>query len=169
MDGLLSQAELEALNTRIAANADKLIARTQKKLYTFTERVSGKQPASFQNIIKPEIGGVMYEEDDKWPLWLDDPVSGVSRLDWGGSLPLSKKKILQCFSQLDTINASAISHLLLVEKRQAQRYYKACELLHERLVDNWCNDEVRWLHYPETFIYPRSENVRDITEIDKEE
>lgn len=170
---MLNAEELEALNSRISANADKMIAIREKSLYTFKETEAGRKPASFSNCIQPEIQEIRYIDEDSWPLWVDDPVSGVSRLDWyrrgSHNTPLSSKKIMQCFACLDVINASTISHLLNLGERQARVYMKACELLHERLIDGWCNDAVRYMKYPAVFIYPKDEKLlTDLKEIEYE-
>ncbi|ATW58273.1 hypothetical protein CNR37_00066 [Pseudomonas phage ventosus] len=167
---MLSPEELAELDQRIGANADRLVSRVTRKLYSFSEGSAGPKPASFVNCIQPEMNDVVYEDDDSWPLWVDDAVSGVARLDWYGpreeQVPLSKKKIVQCFALLETINTSTISHLLKIERRQAARYFKACELLHEKLVDNFCDDSVRSMRYPAVFIYPRE--MQQITDIKEE-
>lgn len=158
---MLTVEELAALDARISANATKLIDRREKSLYNFTPSEAGRKPASFVNCILPEIQQVRYLEEDSWPLWVDDCVSGVAGLDWyrvgDRSVPLSKANILKCFACLDEVNASTISHLLNIGKRQAQRYMKACELLHERLIDNFCTDGVRLMKYPAVFVYPKEQ------------
>jgi len=171
---MLSVEELVVLNSRISANADKVIAIREKSLYSFKSVTeAGRKPASFQNCIQPEIQEIRYVDEDSWPLWVDDVVSGVSRLDWyrigERSVPLSKADILKCFACLEEINASTISHLLNVGKRQAQRYMKACELSHERLIDGYCDDDVRLMKYPAVFIYPKDEKLlTDLKEIENE-
>lgn len=167
---MLSPEELAALDERIGANADKMISRVTRKLYSFSEGSAGPKPASFINCIQPEIAELVYEDDESWPLWLDDAVAGVTRLDWYGpredQRPLSTKKVVQCFALLEVINTSTISHLLKLERRQAARYFKACELLHEMLIDNFCDDSVRSMRYPAVFIYPRE--MQQITDIGEE-
>lgn len=159
---MMTVEELAALDARLSANADKLIAKREKSLYNFKPIKAGRKPASFCNCILPEIQEIRYIDEESWPLWVDDALSGVSRLDWyrvgERSVPLSKAKILQCFACLEEINGSTISHLLNVGKVQASRYMKACELLHQRLIDNFCDDSIRSMRYPAVFIYPR-ENV----------
>lgn len=155
---MLSPEELRLLDARIRANADRAIKKATSDLYTY-KGGAGPKPASFSNCVQPEMLEVLYNDEERWPLWVDDIVSGVARLDWYGEreqqVPLSKKKIVQCFALLDTIDASKISHLLKTGKRMAQRYYKACELLHQKLIDGYCDNAVHSLHYPEVFIYPR--------------
>lgn len=159
---MMTVEELAALDARLSANADKLIAKREKSLYNFTPIKAGRKPASFCNCILPEVQEIRYMDEDSWPLWVDDLVMGVARLDWYDrterSRPLSTKSIMQCFACLEEINGSTISHLLNIGKRQALRYMKACELLHERLIDSFCDDGVRSMRYPAVFIYPR-ENV----------
>lgn len=158
---MLSPEELRELDSRLGENADKIIRKVTRSLYSFKESKAGRKPAFFHNCVSPEMTEVLYSDEDKWPLWVDDIVSGVSRLDWYGErekqVPLGKKKIVQCFALLELVNASTISHLLKVEKRQATRYYKACELLHQRLIDGYCDYRIHSLHYPEVFIYPQTD------------
>lgn len=166
---LLTPEELAELDGRLGANADRMIRAISKKLYSFSGG-AGPKPASFQNCIQPEMTEVAYNDEDNWPLWFDDPISGVARLDWYGEReeqrPLSTKKIVQCFALLEEINTSTISHLLKVEKRQAARYFKACGILHEKLIDNFCNDGIRLMRYPAVFIYPREDiQITDVEEI----
>ncbi len=155
---MLSQSELALLDARIRANADRVIKTATSDLYTY-KGGAGPKPASFCNCVQPEMLEVLYNDEERWPLWVDDIVSGVARLNWYGpreqQIPLSKKKIVQCFALLDTISASTISHLLKTGKSMALRYYGACELLHQRLIDGYCDNSVYSLHYPEVFIYPR--------------
>ncbi|WYV99130.1 hypothetical protein NoPa_00131 [Pseudomonas phage vB_PpuM-NoPa] len=155
---MLSPEELRLLDARIRANADRVIRNATSDLYTY-KGGAGPKPASFCNCVQPEMTEVLYNDEEKWPLWVDDIVSGVARLDWYGAreqqVPLSKKKIVQCFALLDTISASNISHLLKLGKRMSLYYYKACELLHQKLIDGYCTQSVYSLHYPEVFIYPR--------------
>lgn len=161
---MLSKEELKVLDERISGNADRLIAKVTRSLYTFSDSASRRAPF-FHNCVQPEMSEVLYSDEDNWPLWVDDIVSGVARLDWYGEredqVPLSKKKIVQCFALLELINASTISHLLRMGERQAQRYYKACELLHQRLIDGYCDDDVHSLHYPDVFIYPRLTDLKE--------
>lgn len=163
---MLSPKELKELDQRFGEQADKIISRVTRTLFNYSESEAGRKPAFFHNCVSPEMSEVLYSDEDKWPLWVDDIVSGVARLDWYGprdkQVPLSKKKIVQCFALLELVNTSTISHLLRVEKRQAQRYFKACELLHQRLIDGYCDYRVHSLHYPEVFIYPQTDLKEEI-------
>lgn len=164
---MLTAEQLAALDARLRANADKLIRKAETILYTKKEGKAGRKPAFFFNCVQPECYEVLTESEGKWPLWLDDVLSGVARLDWYGqkerNIPLSAKNMLKCFAMLDRIDAYEISQLLIIGERQAQRYLKACELAHPWLIKGWCDDELRGTHYPETFIYPRA---RDLAQSD---
>jgi hypothetical protein len=72
------------------------------------------------------------EQWDGYPLWLDDVLQGVARLDWyrpkGRSIPLSVKKMVRLLDALPVITTSHVAALLLVEERQASRYVAAISL-----------------------------------------
>lgn len=164
---MLSPSELKALDKRISANADRLIAKTVRTLAPPRKvKGAGRKPASFVNIILPECLDVLYVGEDNWPLWADDILAGISRLDWRNQqhreVPLSARKILQCLAHLETIDTYAISHLIHVDERSAQRYYRACELAHKHMIDSFCGDHMK---YPEVFVFHK-ENV-PLTDIDE--
>lgn len=160
---MLGPAELKELEARIAQSADRIIGRVTKRLVKpRLPNTTGPKPVVIQNCIQPEMLDVLHAGEDYWPLWVDDVLSGVSRLDWyrpgERSVPLSVRNILKCFAYLDMIDVYGISHLLHVGKRQAQYYLKACELCYQKLIDGYCDDSVRSLHYPEVFVYPQEIN-----------
>lgn len=162
---MLTKTELDALNARIAQSADRIIGRVTKKLVPArASHTSGPKPQVICNCVQPEMLDVLHAGEDYWPLWVDDVLSGIARLDWYSvkpsrrDAPLSVRNILKCFAYLDNIDVYGISHLLHLGKRQAQVYMKACELAHKFLIDGFCDDSVRSLHYPEVFIYPRELN-----------
>lgn len=153
---MLNAAELKALDFRIGRNADRLIARGQSVLYTAGAR--GRPQASFSNCVLPEMMEVRMSGEE-WPLWVDDVLAGICRLDWyaqdDDQMPLAMGKMLKIFSSLDIISTEKVSHFLQVGERQARRYFKACQMAHEKLIDGYCETSVNSLTYPETFIYYR--------------
>lgn len=161
---MLTKEQIQTLDRRISSNADKIIKRVTSKLAPKPNpKGLGRPAVSIPNIIQPEMLEVLHEGEDNWPLWVDDVVQGVARLDWyrnGHNVPLSTKNIVRCFAYLETIDAYQISHLLGIGLRQAQVYLKACQLVHERLVDGYCDPRVKSIHYPDVFIYPREPNVQ---------
>ena len=156
---MLTPSELKALDKRIAGNADRLIARTASTLVPARMARKGRKPSSFVNAILPECLDVLYAGEENWPLWADDILAGIARLDWyregDRSIPLSALKILKCLAHLETIDSYSISHLLHIGERQAQRYYIACELAQFHMIRSFCEEHVR---YPEVFIYHK-ENI----------
>lgn len=156
---MLNKAELKALDFRIGRNADRLIAKGQSVLYTASTGARGRPPASFSNCVLPELLDVRMSGGEQWPMWIDDVFAGIVRLDWyaqeDDQMPLSARKLLKIFASLDTISVETISHFLRTGRRQAMRYYKACEMSHQKLIDGYCDDAVQSLTYPETFIYYR--------------
>ena len=152
---MLTPSELKALDKRISGNADRLIAKTVRTL-ALPRKVkgAGRKPASFVNTILPECLDVLYAGEENWPLWADDILAGISRLDWyregGRSIPLSALKILKCLAHLETIDSYSISHLLHIGERQARRYYDACELAQTHMIRSFCEEHMK---YPEVFIY----------------
>ncbi|UPW35822.1 hypothetical protein QE320_gp020 [Pseudomonas phage EM] len=166
---MLTCEEIEELKSRIGANADRLIRKVERGLVPPFDTSRGRKPSFFFNAVQPEMYEVMVELDGDYPLWVDDVLQGVARLDWyrpeERSIPLSAKKLLTIFASLSNINPHTISHLLRVEARQAGRYYRAAEFAHGRLIEGFCKDDLRCMKYPETFVYPRP----DIPQTDQEE
>lgn len=153
---MLNAQELKALDFRIGRNADRIIAKGVSAL--FTAKKGGRPPASFCNCVLPEMMEVRMSGEE-WPLWVDDVLAGITRLDWydqeEDQMPLSMAKMLKIFSSLDIISTETVSHFLQVGERQARRYYKACAMAHQKLIDGYCDESVESLTYPETFIYYR--------------
>lgn len=161
---MLTKAELDALDARMGDNADKLIQRVTRTLVKARPAsATGPKPVVMANVIQQEMLEVLHAGEEKWPLWVDDVLQGVARLEWYGNeraRPLSTRNILKCFAYLDNIDVYGISHLLRVAKRQAQRYMGACQLAQNYLIAGYCDDTVRTMHYPEVFVYPRDPNTQ---------
>lgn len=94
----------------------------------------GRKPIILVNDIKERFTEEWWgrEDLDMWPLWIDDVVSGVARLDWYGDrpnqIPLATTNIIKCFVFLDEISTENIMKLLEYKKSQAKLYLKACQL-----------------------------------------
>lgn len=94
----------------------------------------GRKPNILINDIKEDFWEKWSGKDDfdTWPLWIDDIVSGVARLDWYSErdhhIPLSTTNIIKCFNSLDQISTESVRELLGIGKSQALLYVKACRL-----------------------------------------
>jgi len=64
---------------------------------------------------------------------VNDIVAGVARLDHQSStrhsIPLSKKRLYNILQMMPVINCREVQKMLGVEKRQAQKYVKACKIM----------------------------------------
>lgn len=109
----------------------------------------GRKPSILVNDIKEKLNEVWQGRDDAdtWPLFIDDIVSGVARLDWYGEreqqVPLSTKAIIKCFLCLDLISTQSVSQLLNLGERMARKYSAACRISHPFLKRSMeCSDVV---------------------------
>lgn len=140
---LLSQSELKTLNSRIAANADKLLGRMvqknkdsskpEKSLQQKSTR--GRSPKVITNPFYDIIGGGVYLSE--YPAFAMDIIEGIARLDWhdrpigtgGKSMPLSVRSIVEILEWLPIVTNDAVKALLDLDERHARRYVKAIELI----------------------------------------
>lgn len=144
--------ELEALHQRLKENADKLIERaTQRRI---SHRGTGNRTKRLDNLLQPVFARIDFSKHTPWPLWIDDVLAGVCRLDWyradERSIPLSATNLIQIFSTLPVITVYDISHLLVLGERQARRYMKACELAYPYLERGFMDDDIYLMRYPST-------------------
>jgi len=80
---------------------------------------------------------IMVFMQDKEPgtpgCWVDDIIQGVARLDHQAtkhrSPPMSATRLYAILQTLELINTRELMKMLDVEKRQAQKYVKACQLI----------------------------------------
>lgn len=125
----------------------------------------GRKPNYLHNDIQEDICDAWFGRDDPdtWPLWIDDIVSGVARLDWYGDrqkqIPLSTTSIIRCFLCLDEISTQTVADLLGVQKRQAERYSKACRLCYPYLKRSLEDISIRTMKYPRSSIVCESHGV----------
>jgi hypothetical protein len=138
---LLSPAELSALNARIAANADALIAarvkpnkkpKARKGVAKDSRR--GRPKKSVLNPFYTHIGATT--DWGRYPAFAMDAVAGIARLDWYGErdasagkyMPLSQRDMMVVIESLSLITTDAVGELLCLGERHSQRYVKACEM-----------------------------------------
>lgn len=159
--------EIAALNDALEARTRQLEERhTRLNMVAAKTTTRGRKPRALDN---PMFGVVsLYSDTDGlkhgYPLWIDDVLQGVARLNWyrplGHSIPLSVKRLTRILDSLPTISTASITTLLLLEERQARRYMTAIELampylikgmpeeLKQRRQEEAANDE---LFIPEDF------------------
>ena len=114
----------------------------------------GRKPNILKNDIRKDFCEEWFGRDEPktWPLWIDDIVSGVARLDWYGDrlsqLPLSTMSIIRCFLTLSEISTESVMTLLEVKKSQAKLYVKACSLCYGFFKRSLENESVLKMRYP---------------------
>ncbi|MBA2923355.1 response regulator transcription factor [Pseudomonas sp. P7] len=136
---LLSPAEVEALNARIAANAEQWLAdnapKTRTKAPRKTKSERGRKPKIIVNPFYGFIGYTTYW--GRYPVFAESVIEGVARLDWhdrpigtgGKSMPLSVRNLAVIIESLPVVTNEAVEDLLRLGERHARRYVKAIELI----------------------------------------
>lgn len=126
----------------------------------------GVKPDPIRNDIKEAFREEWYGREDKdmWPLWIDDIVSGVARLDWYGAreqqIPLATTKIIQCFIWLNEFTLENIMELLNLKKRMAQNYLKACTLCYPHFKRSLEDSGVLAMRYPRQSIVSEEHGLK---------
>lgn len=116
--------------------------------------LKGVKPKPMQNEIRQQFIEHWYgkDEGDTWPVWIDDIVSGVARLDWYGDreqqIPLATTKIIKCYLWLEEFTTENIMELLEAGRKMAQRYLKACQLCYPFFKKSLANFNIWSMHYP---------------------
>lgn len=140
---LLSQSELENLNSRIATNADRwLKERVQKNKDASSntapvqaKSARGRTPTAIINPFCGIIGITTYWE--RYPAFALDIIEGIARLDWhdrpigvgGKSMPLSVRNLVVILEQLPIVTNDAVQALLGLQEKHAGRYVRAIRLI----------------------------------------
>lgn len=138
---LLSPSELEALDARIASNADKWLVdnapklKEKAKIDREPKRATGRKPKSIDN---PFFGFIGCTTDwGRYPAFALDTIEGIAQLDWhdraigvgGKSMPLSVRNLVVILESLPVVTNVAVEDLLQLGDRHARRYVKAIELI----------------------------------------
>ncbi|WP_256357735.1 helix-turn-helix domain-containing protein [Pseudomonas sp. PDM28] len=143
---LLPPAKLEALNTRISANADQWLVDnapiTKAKLTRTPKAASGRKRTIIENPFFGFIGCMSYW--GRYPEFAMDIIEGVARLDWhdrpigkgGKSVPLSVRNLVVVLEYLQIVTNEAVEDLLQLKERHARRYVKAIEKIIPRMMES---------------------------------
>lgn len=173
---MLTQQELKLLEQRIAQNAEKLVNSAKKPIRKESKDTRGRKPKQLHNKLLPVFQDLRLElfEDDgnTWPLWIDDVLSGVSRLDWyrqgERSVPLSTGNLKTIFESLEYTDSISIADLLSLGERQARRYMQASILCYKYLLVGYTNLDVRSMKYPLHRLGVDKLTIADIERIEQE-
>jgi hypothetical protein len=100
-------------------------------------RYAGQEDSSKLANSKNVPNTVLQFMQDKEPgqagCWVDDIIQGVARLDHQAtkhrSPPLSATRLYSILQCVELINTRELMKMLSVDKRQAQKYMKACQLI----------------------------------------
>lgn len=126
----------------------------------------GRKPIVLVNDIREQICEHWYgrDEPDTWPVWIDDIVSGVARLDWYGDkpnqIPLATTSIIKCFLFLEEISTESVMELLEFKKSQAKLYVKACTLCYRFLKRSLEDKEILRVKYPRQSIVCEQQGLK---------
>lgn len=113
----------------------------------------GRKPNILINDIRKDFCEEWFGRDEPkvWPLWIDDIVSGVARLDWYGEreqqIPLSTSSIIQCFVSLDEISTKSVMELLDLKERMARKYSAACRICYPFLKRSLESEAIKKTRY----------------------
>lgn len=125
----------------------------------------GRKPNILPNDIQEQMLELWYGRDEKqqWPLWVDDIISGIARLDWYGDreqqVPLSTIKIINCFLNLPEISTESIMELHGLGKRLSQIYLRACKLAYPYLKRSLSNPNIISMSYPNISILTEEHGI----------
>lgn len=125
----------------------------------------GRKPNILINDIRKDFceGWFGRDEPKVWPLWIDDIVSGVARLDWYGEreqqIPLSTSSIIQCFVSLDEISTKSVMELLDLKERMARKYSAACRICYPFLKRSLESEAIKNTKYPQVSIVSEDHGI----------
>lgn len=173
---MLTQQELQALEQRIARNADKLVSSAKKVVRKESKETRGRKPKQLHNKLLPVFQDLrleLFEEDgNSWPLWIDDVFAGVSRLDWyrpsERSVPLSTGSLKTIFESLEYIDSPSIADILSIGERQARRYMQASALCYKYLLTGYGDPDILTRKYPLHRLGVDNLTIADIERIEQE-
>lgn len=125
----------------------------------------GRKAIVLVNDIREQICEHWYgrDEPDTWPVWIDDIVSGIARLDWYGDrdnqIPLATTNIIKCFLFLDEISTESVMGLLELKKSQSKLYVKACTICYRFFRKSLDDKVVTSMKYPRQSIVCEQQGI----------
>lgn len=141
---LLTDQQLDAMSTRMGANADQWLEKKLKPTKVRKPRADKVNRRPPKVVANPFAGYLMNLDDygRTYPLFAMDIIEGIARLDWhdreigqgGISKPLSVRRIITILEWLPEITNKAVEDFLDLGERHARRYVKAAELAIPRMM-----------------------------------
>jgi len=86
-------------------------------------------PSRKGNLVNTVITEMQFKRMDNPMCRVNDVIVGIARLDWGGSKPLSVRRLYNIFQCMENINTANIQKMTDVSYRQCQKYARACRLI----------------------------------------
>ena len=106
-------------------------AKTDKLRYAGNE--DNSKLANSKNVPNTVLQFMQDKEPGQPGCWVDDIIQGVARLDHQAtkhrSPPMSATRLYNILQCIELINTRELMKMLNVDKRQAQKYMKACQLI----------------------------------------
>lgn len=155
-DRMLTQEEIKALDARLTLRTDELIKNRNKFSMGNKKSNTGKQPEILMNEHRSLLEDVWYTAQLELaearesnpsarysflPTMIDDAVVGMCRVDFNptrkiADKPLSISRIMKVLTSLDDISVRSISNLLMIDRSNAQKYFRAIKLGYPLLNNN---------------------------------
>lgn len=126
---MMTTEELESLSARLSVNTDKLIESNTKKN-------TGRPPKGINNYLRVDISSIWnqcYTEGMVLPGWLDDLITGASRMNVYGTKPLNRGNILKVLATVEDITTDNVMRRLKVGERQAREYCACIRVIYPKL------------------------------------
>ena len=86
-------------------------------------------PSRKGNLINTVLNEMQFKRMDNPMCRVNDVIVGVARLDWGGSKPLSVRRLYNIFQCMENINTANIQKMSGTSYSSCKRYARACKLI----------------------------------------
>lgn len=126
---MMTPEELQSLNDRLSAN-------TEVSLEKVTKKSTGRPTKGINNYLRVDISTIWnqcYTEGMVLPGWLDDLITGASRMNVYGTKPLNRGNILKVLATVEDITTHSVMRRLKVGERQAREYCACIRVIYPKL------------------------------------
>ena len=87
------------------------------------------KPSRQGNLVNTVVNEMQFKRMDNPMCRVNDVIVGVARLDWGGSKPLSVRRLYNIFQCMENINTANIQKMTDASYSSCKRYARACKLI----------------------------------------